>query len=136
MGKRALLFRVALGATLIAQATSALACRYRQVSLKESVGMAQSVFVGKAETSSNGMSGKGPDIPAAIRVTQVVKGGVKVGQLVNVYTSNSSCGLGIQKGQVWLILADGDPLRSDQPSGSLLVTDQSRQLLFDELKLN
>lgn len=83
------------------------------------------------------MSGKGPEIPASMRVTQVLKGSAKVGQIVSVHTSNSSCGLGIQIGQRWLILASGEPLRSDQPSGSILLTDQAaRKLVADELGLS
>jgi hypothetical protein len=117
-------------------AGSCLACKYRQVSLKESVSQAQSVFIAQAETASNGMSGRGPEIPASMHVTQVVKGSVKVGQRVHVHTSNSSCGLGIQAGQRWLILASGEPLRSDQPSGSILMTDpEAQKLVSDELGL-
>ena len=121
---------------LFLTAGSGYACKYSQVSLKESVGLAQSVFVARAETASSGKSGRGPEIPASMRVIQVVKGSAKVGQLIRVYTSNSSCGLGVQAGQGWLILASGEPLRSDQPSGSILLTDQAaRKLVLDELGL-
>lgn len=128
--------KVAIGLALLLLTGSSFACKYNQVSLKESVGQAQFVFVARAETASNGMNGKGPEIPASMRVTQVIKGSAKVGQIVSVHTSNSSCGLGIQTGQRWLILASGEPLRSDQPSGSILLTDQAaRKLVADELGL-
>jgi hypothetical protein len=128
--------QVAFGISCLFTAASSLACKYSQVSLKESVGQAQSVFVARAETASNGRSGRGPDIPTSMRVIQVVKGSAKVGQVVPVYTSNSSCGLGVQIGQGWLILANGEPLRSDQPSGSMLLTDPAaRKLVLDELGL-
>jgi len=128
--------QIAIGISCLFMAGRSLACRYSQVSLKESVGHAQAVFVARAETASNGMSGRGPEIPATMRVIQVVKGSAKVGQHINVYTSNSSCGLGVQVGQDWLILANGEPLRSDQPSGSILLTDQAaRKLVLDELGL-
>lgn len=114
--------------------SSSFACKYRQVSLRESVSQAQSVFIAQAETASNSKNGHGPDIPASMRVIQVVKGSIKVGQRVHVLTSNSSCGLGIQAGQRWLILASGEPLRSDQPSGSILMTDPAaRKFISDEL---
>lgn len=129
--------KVAIGLIFLLLCEYGHACKFLQVSLKESVGQAQAVFVARAETASNGKKGNEPEIPASMRVTQVLKGSVKVGQVVPVHTSNSSCGLGIQTGQQWLILANGEPLRSDQPSGSLLLTDQTaRKVVSNELGLN
>lgn len=126
----------AVGTIALSLAGNGFACKYKNEGLKTNVAQAQSVFVARAETASNGMSGRGPEIPASMRVTQVVKGSVKVGQLIPVYTSNSSCGLAFQRGQLWLVLANGQPLRSDQPSGSILLTDPTaRKLVSDVLGL-
>lgn len=130
------IFRLCLWVILLAQLAPGIACKYSAVPLKESAASADVVFIAKAETASNGMSGQGPDIPATMRVLEVAKGKVKAGQLIAVHTSNSSCGLGIQLGQVWLILASGEPISSDQSSGSLLLTDlAAKQLVADELGL-
>jgi hypothetical protein len=128
--------QVAIGSVLLVLAGNGFACKYLDLGLKANVDQAQAVFVARAETESNGMSGRGPEIPASMRVTKVLKGVAKVGQLVPVYTSNSSCGLGVQRGQLWLVLASGEPLRSDQPSGSILLTDRAaRQRVLDVLGL-
>lgn len=125
-----------VGTLLLSLSGNGFACRYKDEGLKANVAQAQSVFIARAETASNGMSGRGPEVPASMRVTQVIKGSAKVGQLVPVYTSNSSCGLAFQRGQLWLVLANGEPLRSDQPSGSTLLTDPAaRKLVSDVLGL-
>ncbi|RTL26888.1 MAG: hypothetical protein EKK47_20395 [Burkholderiales bacterium] len=110
---------------LLCLSQSGFACKFLDLGLEESLKRAQVAFIAISESPSNGMSGKGPAIPAMMRPVQVIKGTVTVGALVPVFTANSSCGLGIQKGQQWLILASGQPLTSDQPSGSLLLQDQS-----------
>lgn len=115
---------------------SGIACKYRIQELEDSVRQANAVFVARAETASNGKNGKGGETPALMRVAEVVKGVAKEGQQVVVYTSNSSCGLGIERGQLWLIVASGDPLRADEPSGSVLLTDQAaRSLVATKLHL-
>lgn len=102
-----------------------VACKYQVQDLGDSIGQAHEVFVARAETASNGKSGRGGEVPALMRVTEVIKGRAKAGQQVPVFTSNSSCGLGIERGQLWLIVANGEPLRSDEPSGSVLLADQA-----------
>lgn len=129
-------YRVCFSLLLLAHLAPGLACKYRAIPLKQSAASSDAVFIATAATSSNGMSGKGPNVPAMMRVAEVVKGKVKPGQVIPVHTSNSSCGLGIQAGQVWLILASGEPLGSDQPSGSLLLADtEAKKLVASELGL-
>lgn len=128
-GRRTRQIQVALGVVLLGLSVSGFACKYKEGSLEDNVRMAQAVFMARAESSSNDRSGQGPMVPASMRVLQVVKGAVKADQTLPVYTDNSSCGLAIQRGQVWLILASGDPLRSDLPSGSVLLTDQAARYL-------
>lgn len=126
----------AVGTILLSLAGSGFACKFKDEGLKANVAQAQFVFIARAEAGSNGKSGRGPEVPASMRVTQVVKGSAQVGQLLHVYTSNSSCGLAFQRGQLWLVLANGEPLRSDQPSGSILLTEPAaRKLVSDVLGL-
>lgn len=123
-----------IGLGLMALCQASPACKFRDVGLDEHMKQEQVAFIAQAESPSNGMSGNGPETPAMMRVLQSIKGPASVGQLVPVYTSNSSCGLGIQKGQQWLIFASGERMRSDQPSGSLLLHDQSvRRLVSQKL---
>ncbi|WP_152606684.1 hypothetical protein [Aquabacterium sp. NJ1] len=121
-----------VGIALLALTLPSWGCKYEDIGLGEHVNQEQSVFIGRAESASNGRSGSGQQVPAMMRVHQVIKGSMHVGELVPVYTSNSSCGLAIQKGQQWLILASGDPMKSDQPSGSLLLQDQSTRDLVSK----
>lgn len=131
--RRWLSLGLVLGLTMMAGRGNA--CRYQAQSLKASAAQAEVVFIARAESSSNDMSGKLPLVPASMRVVKVVKGaGLEVGQTVALYTSSSSCGLGIARGQLWLVLAGGHPLTSDQPSGSVLLTDPAaRKLVAQEL---
>lgn len=123
--------RLCLSALLLGCSPADFACRYHDVGLVENAKRAEYVLIAQAETPSNDMSGRGPDIPARMRVIHTIKGTINAGELVLVYTSSSSCGLGIQQGQQWLILASGKPMRADHPSGSVLLHDQSiRSLVF------
>lgn len=123
--------RLCLSAMLLVFPRAGIACKFHDVGLVENAKRAEYVFIAGAETSSNDMSERGPETPARMRVIRTIKGTVGTGELVPIYTSSSSCGLGIQQGQQWLILASGKPMRADHPSGSVLLHDQSiRSLVF------
>lgn len=64
-------------------------------------------------------------------VERVFSGALVPGQRVAVATSNSTCGLAFVAGQQSLILASDAPLRSDAPSGSLLLVSETGAVQAD-----
>lgn len=123
--RRLLLRRCPAALVLCVMALDATACKFKPRAWEDLVAEATVVFEGTVKASANDRSGRKPDHPAVFRVEKVLKGNVSAGDTVNVWTSNSSCGLAFTKGQRWLVLSSGDPLQSHAPSGSLLlVTEQ------------
>jgi len=105
--------------------SAAYACRFKSRSFEQQLAAASTVFIGTVLRSSNGRSGREAIIPAAFSVLQSMKGTAREGELVEVSTSSSSCGLAFQANETWLVLATGKLLESNAPSGSaLLKTDK------------
>lgn len=97
------------------------ACRFEQRAPRDAAAAADVVFVGRVLVGANDRSGRGSGTPGEFRVDRVLKGQMKAGSRVEVWTSSSSCGLSLVAGQRWVVLASGSPLKSDQTSGSALL---------------
>ncbi len=116
---------------LLLSAIDAQACRFVARPWADLFGGASAAFIGTVATSSNGRSGRPPDIPGVFIVERVWSGALVPGQRVAIATSNNSCGLSFVAGQEWLILASDAPLRSDAPNGSLLLVSETGAVQAD-----
>ncbi len=97
------------------------ACKFAARDWAELYSAASVVVLGRVEQSSNDRGGKSANYPASIRVERILKGSSAPGEVLQVWTNNSSCGLALTKGQKWLLLASGAPPSSNAPSGSVLL---------------
>ena len=118
-----LLFRLCFFLTiffLICQ--PAQACSYYPRTMQEYITAANVTFAGKIQ-SINAPSPNGRGSTARFLVLSSIKGVLKPGEEIEISTSDSSCGIRFDTGEVWFVLSsekDGS-YTADQVNGSLLL---------------
>jgi hypothetical protein len=112
-------FRILAALFLFLPVSAAIACRYKTVSLDDSLAQASVAFIGDVVSIEDGI--------ARFRAEKGIKG-IGDGEYFAVRMPAHSCGIRFQAGQRWLYL--GEIL----PSGSRLLRDEQGRLVPGNLR--
>ncbi len=108
----------------IALSQPVFACKFIQTSLESKINLHEVVFIGKVLKDANNMNGQTNEVGKII-VEKNIKG-VKEKQIYLLNSHPSSCGLGFQKEQVWLIIGSikDNTIFSSAPDGSYIINSK------------
>ncbi|MBI4816637.1 MAG: hypothetical protein HY791_10280 [Deltaproteobacteria bacterium] len=103
--------------------TAAVACKFAPRPMSELVASAEAAFVGRVVSVEE----SGSEVSVRFRVSRRWRGADESETSIRIPTH--SCGIRVEKGQDWLILAAGKPLATWAGAGNHLLSDASGKKL-------